>query len=238
MSARFTLYYWPIPFRAQSIRYILAYAGETWSEPSREDVLALYQGPITKQPMPFMGPPLLRDHQEDVWISQSCAIASYLGEVLHLTPGSPAKDALTQKVLGDCVDVLQALTRDCGATMWTAEEWTMFAEHRLPRWLQIFEELGARHDLKPDSGTLLGTPEPGVADLACAALWIPICDKLPKLQSVIAEHAPNVLALSQRLSNLAPIAALRAEQAERWGDVWCEGQIEESLRNVLASWRS
>ena len=238
MPIRSTLYYWTIPFRAQFIRYILAYAGEAWDEPDRDAVMAIYQSAVADQPLPFMGPPLLHDRNEDVWVSQAPAIASYLGEILGLMPGTPAQDALTQKVLGDSIDVLDGLTRNCGAVMWTDESWTAFAGHRLPRWLHIFEELGARHALKSESGTLLGTPEPGVADLACAALWITIYDSLPDLQNMIVEHAPNVLSLSQRIVSTDSINAMRADQKARWGDVWCEGKIEESLRTVLANWRS
>ena len=237
MPTRFTLYYWPIPFRAQFIRYVLAYAGEAWDEPDRDAVMAIYRSAIADQPLPLMGPPLLHDRKEDVWVSQSPAIASYVGEILGLMPGTPSQDALTRKVLGDCIDVLHALTRHCGAVMWTDETWTRFAEHRLPRWLHIFEELGARHKLKTSSGTLLGTPEPGVADLACGALWVTICDTLPDLQDMVAENAPNVLSLSQRIASTPTIEAMRVDQRDRWGDVWCEGQIEESLRTVLASWR-
>ena len=97
------------------------------------------------------------------------------------------------------------------------------------------KELGARLGL--DSGTLLGTPQPGVADLACAALWISIDDTLPKLGEFIAEHAPCVYALSHRIAATPAIRDLRARQRARWGDVWCEGQIEASLRSVLATWQ-
>ena len=193
MPARFVLYYWPIPCRAQSIRYILAYAGEAWDEPDLDEVTALYQSPVLEQPVPFMGPPILHDRQDGVWLSQAPAIAGYVGEAVDLMPGTATNDALTQKVLSDCIDVLHALTQNCGALMWTKETWSSFAEHRLPRWLQIFEELGARNALKADSGTLLGTPKPGVADLACASLWVTIWDLLPQLRQMIGEHAPNCL---------------------------------------------
>lgn len=237
MSARFTLYYWPIPFRAQVLRYILTHVGAAWDEPDRDALLAVYQAPIAAQPAPFMGPPLLHDRKADLWVSQAPAIASYLGEVFGLMPGAPAEDALTRKVVSDGIDVLHALTQHCGAVMWTDESWAAFAAERLPRWLQIFEALGARHGLMADSGTLLGAAEPGVADLACAALWVTICDKLPELEDLVAEHAPHVLALSRRVARTPAIAALRADQDARWGDVWCDGRIEASLRTALANWR-
>lgn len=234
---RFVLYYWPIPFRAQLARYILAYAGEAWEEPDREAVFAARSADVSEQPVPFMAPPLLEDRKEGVWLSQLPAITSYLGDVLGLMPGTPAQDARTVKVINDCVDVLHDLTRNCGMQMWDEESWAAFADERLPRWLAIFDELGRRAGLDAETGTLLGTPRPGVADLVCAALWVTITDTLPKLEQVISEHAPNVYALSLRISETPAIATLRAEQKARWGDVWCEGQIEKSLRSVLAKWR-
>jgi len=237
MTARFTLYYWPIPFRAQFARYLLAYHGAAWDEPDTDALLALYQASVKDQPMPFMAPPLLHDAEADLWLSQAPAITGYLGTLFGLMPGTPEKDALAHKVQSDCIDVLQELTLNSGAAMWDEESWADFAEHRLPRWLEIFETLGARHGLAAERGTLLGTAAPGVADLACAALWVTICDKLPELEELIRQHAPNVLALSHRIGALPPIAALRADQTERWGDLWCEGQIEDSLRTTLANWQ-
>ena len=52
MSPRFALYYWPIPFRGQFARYILAYAGAEWEEPDRGAVTELYQADIADQPVP------------------------------------------------------------------------------------------------------------------------------------------------------------------------------------------
>jgi glutathione S-transferase len=234
---RFALYYWPLPFRAQPIRYLLTAAGETWNEENDDPLVAIYQADIPDQPVPFMGPPVLADREIGLWVSQLPAIISYLGEVLDLMPGNPAQDALTRKVVSDCVDVLHALTLDCGAAMWTDASWTAFADGRLPRWLAIFEELGRRNGLESDAGTLLGTPQPGAADLACAALWNPIVDNLPTLEATLLEHAPNVLALSRRIGDTPAIRELRADQRARWGDVWCGGQIEASLRSALAAWQ-
>jgi glutathione S-transferase len=236
MSERFSLYYWPIPFRAEFIRYILAHAGARWDEPGSDAMMALYRAPVADQPVPFMAPPVLQDREGGVWLSQMPAICSYLGEVLDLMPGTPPLDALTRKVLGDCNDVIEEMTCNCGAAMWTDGGWAGFAESRLPRWLEIFEALGHRHGLAAESGTLLGTPAPGVADLACAALWVTIADKLPELRNLVARHAPNVVALSHRVAASPAVAALRAGQSARWGSAWCGGQIEDSLRSALANW--
>ena len=237
MSCRFTLYYWPIPFRAQFARYLLAYRGEKWDEPGMDALIDLYQAPVKEQPMPFMAAPFFHDAEAELWLSQAPAITSYLGGHLGLMPGTPEKDALTLKVICDCIDVLQELTLNCGAAMWDDDSWAEFAGNRFVRWLEIFEAVGARHGLQADDGTLLGTSEPGVADLVCAALWVTICDKLPELEGLIAEHAPNTLALSNRIGALPQIASLRADQKKNWGNLWCEGEIEKSLRTVLANWQ-
>ena len=236
MSNRFVLYYWPIPFRGQFIRYILAHAGLPWHEPDRGEVSALYQSDVANQPVPFMGPPVLHDTSNEVWLSQMPAICHYLGQTLDLMPGTPALDAMTLKVLGDCNDVINSMTRNCGAAMWTPETWSDYAGDRLCNWLEIFETLGRRNGLTETTGTLLGTNETGVSDLACAALWVTIADKLPALEGLLHRHAPNVMALSNRLAATPAIATLRSDQTAAWGDVWCEGQIEASLRTVLETW--
>lgn len=71
---RFELYYWPIPFRAQAARYILTHAGESWSEPDSDAVMALYQDDLSTQPTPFMGPPILHDREAGLWLSQLPAL--------------------------------------------------------------------------------------------------------------------------------------------------------------------
>ena len=84
--ADYTLYYWPVPFRGQFIRAILAHAGKTWEESDVEALMAL---PPSKQPVPFMGPPVLIDQSTDFALSEMPAIALYLGETLNLLPPTP-----------------------------------------------------------------------------------------------------------------------------------------------------
>lgn len=151
-------------------------------------------------------------------------------------PGTPKQDALTHKVLCDYVYVLHDLTQNCGAAMRTDEAWAACATDRLPRWLCIYEDLGSRHDLGYQSGTLLGTAKPSVADFACAALWVTVCENLPRLRAIVSRHAPNVLSLSERIANTPTITSMRAHQNVTWGNTWCEGQIELSLRNELDNW--
>lgn len=176
---RFALYYWPIPYRAQVTRFLLAYTGADWEESDSSVLVSFYRSDASKQPVPFIGPPVLHDREADLWLSQHQAIVSYVGEVLEMMPGTATQDALTRKVVSDCVDVLDALTRNGGMMMWTHEAWNDFAAARLPRWMSVFEDLGRRNVLGSTSETLLGTQQPGVADLACSALWVSITDNLP-----------------------------------------------------------
>lgn len=236
MTDAFTLYYWPVPFRAQLLRYMLAHAGAPWTEAPPDRVAELYGAPACDQPVPFMGPPVLHDEGAGKWLAETPAIAFWLATRLGLWPDDDWQKSLSIKVICDCIDVLHEMTRNCGMMMWTDSDWAAFADTRLPRWLSIFEDTGRRHGLSTDGGTLLGTAAPGVADLATAALWATMRDCLPELAGLLATHAPAVMALSSRIAETPAIARLREAQARAWGRAWCGGMIEASLREVLGRW--
>ncbi|MCB9688586.1 MAG: glutathione S-transferase [Alphaproteobacteria bacterium] len=226
-----TLYYWPIPFRGQFVRWVLAHAGASWEEVGPG---AMKDRPVTDQPVPHMAPPLLVDDEAGVALSQLPAILTYLAGRHGLLPGDPERDAATLKLVCDANDVLDELTRNGGSQMWTREAWDRFVSRRLPRWMSIFEETGRRHGLTADGGTLLGTPELGLADLVTETLWFTMTDKLPELAPLLRDTAPAVAALSTRIAERPPIAALRERTDAAWGRTWCGGQIEASLREMLA----
>ena len=72
--ADYELYYWSVPFRGQFVRAVLAYAGKTWTEAGDEAISRLMEGPVSRMPVPFMGPPLLIDKKADFAIAQMPAI--------------------------------------------------------------------------------------------------------------------------------------------------------------------
>jgi len=232
MSERFVLHYWPLPFRGHFPRFVLAHAGVGWDEPGVDRLTQLRTAPVRGQPVPFMAPPLLEDRDAGVALAQMPAIMAYLGSVFGLMPDNPAHMALTLKVLGDCTDVIEEITCHCGAAMWTDAGWAGFAGARLVRWLEIFEDTG----LRPEDGTLLGSDTYQIADLACAALWHTMADKLPALAPHIARHAPTVAALSARVADTPAIAGFRRRWDAAHGAVYCGGEIEASLREVLGRW--
>jgi len=228
----YDLYYWSVPFRGQFVRAVLAYAGKTWTEGGDATISKLMGGPGKDMPIPFMGPPMLIDKQADFAIAQMPAVVLYLGETLALMPATPALRALTMKIVNDANDVIDEITLDGGREMWTEKRWRDFVP-RLKKWMSFWEETGRRHGLKADSGFLLGGEAPGIADVVTATLWSTIADRFPKIEAILDEAAPMTAALTRRVADLPPLAKLAAKTRRDYGDAYCGGQIEVSLRKVL-----
>ncbi|QOL81974.1 glutathione S-transferase [Pseudooceanicola spongiae] len=232
--ADFTLYYWPIPFRGQFVRATLAHVGASWDEAGFDETFAQRASDPAAQKLPHMGPPVLVDHQRDCTLSQMPAILSYLGEVYRLTGCCPDTHAICLKVICDANDVLYEMTRYNGAQFWSDEAWAEFLP-RLARWMGIFEEVGARHGLSAGEGYVLGTDAPGLADLVVATLWGTMTARFAPLRGMLDAEAPGIAGLTDRIRALPEQAALIRQSDAAYGEVWCGGQIEESLRRVLRS---
>lgn len=228
----YVLYYWSAPFRGQFVRAILAQAGRSWTEGGDEEISRLMALPAREMPVPFMGPPLLVDPKADVAIAQMPAIILYLGETLDLLPPSPALRALTLKLVNDANDVIDELTLDGGRQMWTDERWREFVP-RLRKWMSFWEETGRRHGLTQTSGYLLGGETPGIADVVSATLWSTMADRFEAIAKILEQTAPMTAALTRRLQDLPALAALAAKARADYGETYCGGQIEASLRKVL-----
>lgn len=232
--ANYELYYWSVPFRGQFVRAVLAFAGQEWTEGGDDRIEKFMEGPVKKMPVPFMGPPVLIDKGAGVAISQMPAIILYLGETLNLLPQTPALRALTIKVVNDANDVIDEITQDGGKQMWTDKRWEEFVP-RLKKWMSLFEELGIRHGLKAQSGFLLGGNEPGIADVVTATLWATMAERFSRIGTILKRTAPLTSGLTQRVAALPALAALAAKAREDYGDAYCGGQIEKSLRKVLGA---
>jgi glutathione S-transferase len=230
--ADYTLHYWPIPFRGQFVRAVLAYAGASWDEPGFDQVLAERGADPSAQIVPHMGPPVLTDNRNGVHISQMPAILSYLGEHHGLFPQDLGRRAMCHKVIGDSNDVLYEMTRHNGNQMWTRRAWESF-QPRLARWMEIYQETGQRHGLTAQAGFMLGTATPCLADLVSATLWGTMTVRFPALRIMLTTNAPAIAGLSDRIGAIPSQQALRRQSDASWGDVWCGGQIEASLRKVI-----
>jgi glutathione S-transferase len=230
----YDLYYWPVPFRGQFVRAVLACAGKSWTEGDGAAMSKFMSGPAKAMPVPFMGPPLLVDNKADFAIAQMPAIILYLGEALDLMPASPALRAMTMKIVNDANDVIDEITLDGGRAMWTEKTWHGFVP-RLQKWMSFWEETGRRHGLRAKSGFLLGGDAPGIADIVTATLWSTMGERFPKIAAMLADSAPMVAALTRRVADLPPLAELAAKARHEYGEAYCGGQIEASLRKVLGA---
>lgn len=228
----YELYYWPVPFRGQFVRAVLAFAGKTWIEAGDEAIAKLMGGPMKKMPVPFMGPPVLIDTKAKFAIAEMPAIVLYLGDTLGLLPDDAASRAMTMKIVCDANDVLDDMTLDGGRQMWTPRRWREFVP-RLKKWMTIFEETGRRHGLQRDQGFLLGSGTAGIADIVTATLWATMTDRFPAVARVFGKTAPLTAGLTQRVAQLPPLATLATSSRKDYGKAWCGGRIEKSLRKVL-----
>lgn len=228
----YTLYYWSAPFRGQFIRAVLAFAGKSWSEVDDEAISALMEGSPEDMPVPFMGPPMLVDTAAGVAVSQMPAIVLYLAETLDLLPDDPALRALTIKVANDANDVIDELTLDGGRQMWTRARWAAFLP-RLRKWMTLWEDLGRRHGLSADGGTMLGGVSPGVADVVTAVLWSTLTERFAPIEAILEDAAPMTASLVRRVSSTPALADLSERARRDYGETYCGGRIEQSLRRVL-----
>jgi glutathione S-transferase len=223
----YTLYYWPIPFRGHFVRYALARAGVSWDEPGFEAVAALRAAGPAEQPTPFMGPPVLIDNASGQALSQMPAIVMHLGRAHGLLDDEDR----TLRLLCDANDVLYEITRAHGAMMWDRESWSAFTAERLPRWMRMHERL-AGEGLGSGKGFLSGGGEPGLSDIALAALWHTMADRLPGIRAPLEAHAPALMELCDRVVATPAIARMLAGWQDRL-PLYCGGEIEASILAML-----
>ncbi len=221
------LCYWPLPFRGCFVSYLFAYRNMPLLEVTDFDTIVETKSlPPTEQDIPFMGPPVLRDLESGRSLSQMPAIVLYVSGELGLMPDDPFDVAMSMKVLMDCNDVLMEICRYNGSSMWEHEEWTEFRSQRLPRWLGIFEESLKRGFIGKDPATF--------ADIGVYALFGNMTRCLPELEADLLEHAPGIHALCEEIGTQPSLAQYIADQEQTYGKFYCGGQIEKSIRRMLA----
>ena len=223
---KYQISYWPIPFRGCFVSYLFAYRDVPLDEVSDLDLnkQLLSQAP-SDQPIPVMGLPVLQELDSGRTLSQTPAIILYVSRELDLLPADSFNAAICTKILMDCNDLLMEICRNNGATMWTHEEWRTFRTTRLVRWMQIFEESLNRQHFGNDSVTF--------ADIAVYALFGNMTRCLPALDADLIQHAPQVHAFCEKIGRTESLARFVAHQQERYGDLYCGGQIEQSIRKMI-----
>ena len=221
------LYYWPLPFRGCFISYLFAYTNTPLlQESSYEAINHLKDLPPPNQPIPFIGPPILQILDTNQYLSQMPAITLYVSKELNLQPTDPIDLALAMKVLMDCNDLLMEICRYNGTSMWQRDEWVDFRSKRLPHWCEIFEESLNRG--------FMGKASANFADIGVYALFGNMLRCLPELEPDVLRHAPGVHAHCQRIGSQPSLADFVAGQEAEYSDLYCGGQIEASIREMLA----
>lgn len=229
----YKLYYWSVPFRGNFIRLLLEEANEKYSEGTSEEIMDLKSMSPEEQPLPSMAPPFLHDLNNDIFLGQMPAIVMYLSEKLDYLPTDSFKSALCLKLILDSNDVLAEITNQNGSIMWEYDKWKQFREKRLKRWFEIFEQTGRQFGLNSDSGYMLGGNQISTADIITYALWGTMIRCLPQLSVDFQNHSPYVFALCQRIANRPNIQKFLESQSQRYGNLYCGGQIEKSIRSML-----
>ena len=80
---------------------------------------------------------------------------------------------------------------------------------------------------------MLGGNAPGIADVVTATLWSTMTDRFPKIGATTGEDRADARRPVRRVAALPPLAKLAAKAKADYGEAWCGGQIEKSLRKVL-----
>ena len=226
----YTFYYHPIGFRGNFVRHLLAFQNIPFVQATTDELreirkitpedAASSNGPL------FMAPPLLHDERNDLYLSQMPVIVQYLSRRHGLAPSDPIQLAIGEKILHDCNDILNEVTRNCGAQMWTnARQWSEFRDKRFKKWLQILEETGKRRGLGASSGYYLGTGKATFADLAIFSMLWTMEEGLAALSQFLRDTAPCCMALCDRLLHKSlPLSGFCTRHMNK--DVYCGGYIE------------
>lgn len=230
MHPDYKLIYWPLPFRGSFVLSLLEYRQCRYELSPVEEVLHYKSAAIDQQSIAGMAPPLLIDYQTGRSINQMPAIVFYLAAKLDLMPENAFDQALMLKIVLDANDVLSDLTNANGTKMWQYEQWQGFRKQRLRRWLDIFSQNLASSKVQDE---YVFGHQISAADLAIFALFGTIMRCFPTLQEDIATHAPRIAALCQRILEIPSIKAWQQAQQVAMGDLYCGGQIEASIREML-----
>src|SRR6056297_259105 len=116
------------------------------------------------------------------------------------------------------------MTLDGGKAMWTSKSWADYLP-RLRRWMTIWEATVEQDLLSANQGDL-GT-------IATATLWGAMTERLPQLLPLLREEAPSVVRLAEQARSQGALAAQAEESRKSFGNAWCGGEIEKSLRQVV-----
>ena len=227
---QYVLYYWDVPFRGIFPQLFLEEIGADYEW---HDASEIYPNKSLKIHHPAMAPPYLFDVKSQKYLGQMPAILMHLAREYDYLPKRTETLDLALKTILDCNDVLMEVTNYFGQQMWNKKDWNKFRAERLVTWMNIFEQTGLDHGLNSGKGFLLGS-KMSVADLATTALFGTLIHSFPQLKIDLADNAPHVLRLCERIEARPSISEFLAKQRDRLGQTYCGGEIEKSLRKMIS----
>ncbi len=225
----YKFYYWDVPFRGNFIQIFLEEVNADYERHNAEEI---YPNKSIEIINPGMAPPYLYDCKSKKFFTQMPAILMYLGKKYDYLPKKPEKLTLALTIILNCNDILTEITRFNGEQMWKKTDWNHFRQNRLSRWMKIFEKIGAQNKLHSDKGFLLGSTI-SVADIAATALFGTLIFSFPKLKNDLLKHAPHIANLCKRIEAKPSIKRFLEKQRKEYGNSYCGGQIEASIREML-----
>ncbi|MES2526566.1 MAG: glutathione S-transferase family protein [Bdellovibrionota bacterium] len=226
----YRLYYWDVPFRGIFPQLLLEEIGLDYEW---HDASEIYPKKSLKLHDPGMAPPYLYEAKSDNYLAQMPAILIHLAREHGYMPSKTETFDLAVKTIMDCHDILLEFTNSYGKQMWTKKDWEEFRGDRLSMWMEIFELTGKAHGLKEDRGFLLG-PKITVADIATTALFGTMIFSFPELEDDLKKNAPLIYELVQRIEARPRIREFLDVQRTEKGEVYCGGEIEKSIRKMVA----
>lgn len=225
----YKLYYWDLPFRGNFIQLFLE---EVAAKYEKHDATGIYPERSLKIRSPGMAPPYLYECKSKAYFAQMPAILMHLGREYDYLPKRAETHTLALKTILDSNDILMEITNYNGMQMWDEKSWDEFRYSRLPDWMKIFEKTGLEHGLKGEKGFLLGATI-SVADIATAALFGTMVHSFPELEEDLQENAPHIATLCRRIETRPAIRRFLDKQRQEYGNGYCGGQIERSLRKMI-----
>lgn len=225
----YKFYYWGVPFRGNFIQIFLEEVNANYERHEAEEI---YPNKSIEIINPGMAPPYLYDCKAKKYFTQMPAILMYLGKKYDYLPKKSDTLTLALTIILNCNDILSEITRFHGEKMWNKKDWDHFRQKRLSRWMKIFEKIGAQYKLRSGKGFLLGS-RISVADIATTALFGTLIYCFPKLENDLRKHAPNIANLCKRIEAKRSIKLFLEKQRKEYGNSYCGGQIEASLREMI-----
>uniref|UniRef100_A0A7S2TQD9 Glutathione S-transferase n=1 Tax=Lotharella oceanica TaxID=641309 RepID=A0A7S2TQD9_9EUKA len=229
-----TIYYWPIRFRGNFLKYILEEAGHKYATVSTypEIKKALDDA---KDGYPVFAVPLLK--VGSFRCSQMPAAVLHLAKMFHMEPSDGNDKTLALMMLLNCNDILDSITMNGGHyMMWTPEKWKTFQDGRLAKWLGVLDTALGKNpkNAKAEKIYFFGV-KPTYVDFGVLAILDGLVDEFGLVEYV--GKFPLLSRFFKEMSARPSVQKLwsvqKPKDRSKWAP-WCGGQIQKSIETSIA----